>query len=107
MLIEKIGTCAMLEQTAEECAELAQACLKLARYYRGINMPAKEYNELVDNLEEEVADVTLCLEELEGSEYHHVNVDKWIDMKYKRIKERFDDRVGCSPAAGDKGGIKA
>ena len=37
MLIEKIGIPAMLEQTAEECVELAHACLKLARYYRNEN----------------------------------------------------------------------
>ena len=30
-MIEKIGTPAMLEQMAEEAAELAQAALKLAR----------------------------------------------------------------------------
>ena len=34
MLYEIIGKAAMLEQTAEEAAELAQACLKLARYER-------------------------------------------------------------------------
>ena len=37
MLYEIIGKAAMLEQTAEEAAELAQACLKLARYERGEN----------------------------------------------------------------------
>ena len=31
MLQEVIGTPAMLEQTAEECVELAHACMKLAR----------------------------------------------------------------------------
>ena len=31
MMIEKIGTPAMLEQMAEEAAELAQAALKLRR----------------------------------------------------------------------------
>lgn len=37
MLAEAIGTPAMLEQTAEECVELAQSCLKLARLMRGEN----------------------------------------------------------------------
>lgn len=35
MMIEKIGTPAMLEQLAEEAAELSQAALKLARVLRG------------------------------------------------------------------------
>ena len=34
MMIEKIGTPAMLEQMAEEAAELAQAALKLARVFQ-------------------------------------------------------------------------
>ena len=37
MMIEKIGTPAMLEQMAEEAAELAQAALKLARVLRAEN----------------------------------------------------------------------
>ena len=37
MLHEIIGTPAMLEQTAEECVEMAHACLKMARYMRGEN----------------------------------------------------------------------
>ena len=35
MMIEKIGKAAMLEQLAEEAAELSQAALKLARVLRG------------------------------------------------------------------------
>ena len=34
MMLENIGTTAMLEQMAEEAAELAQAALKLAREIR-------------------------------------------------------------------------
>ena len=37
MMIEKIGTPAMLEQLAKEAAELSQAALKLARVLRGEN----------------------------------------------------------------------
>ena len=37
MMIEKIGKPAMLEQLAEEAAELSQAALKLARVIRNEN----------------------------------------------------------------------
>ena len=37
MMIEKIGEPAMLEQLAEEAAELSHAALKLARIIRGEN----------------------------------------------------------------------
>lgn len=36
-LVNEIGVPAMLEQCAEECTELAQACLKLARKIRNEN----------------------------------------------------------------------
>ena len=38
MMIEKIGTPAMLEQMAEEAAELAQAALKLARVLSSVEI---------------------------------------------------------------------
>ena len=64
MITEKIGLPAMLEQTAEECTELAHACLKLARIVRGENpTPAKKI-EMLDAVEEEVADVMICVDEL-------------------------------------------
>ena len=37
MIAEKIGQAALLEQTAEEAAELSHAALKLARILRGEN----------------------------------------------------------------------
>jgi hypothetical protein len=36
-IVGKIGLPATLEQLAEECAELSQAALKLARLHRGEN----------------------------------------------------------------------
>ena len=50
MLHEIIGTPAMLEQTAEECIEMAHACLKLARYMRGENKVYKTIEEMYSNL---------------------------------------------------------
>lgn len=64
MLIERIGTAAMLEQTAEEAAELAQACLKAARCKRGENPVYKTRARLQSDLAEEIADVIICIREL-------------------------------------------
>ena len=51
----------MLEQTAEECCELAQACLKMARKLRDENPTPKSIEDIRDNLVEEMADVNVCL----------------------------------------------
>lgn len=93
MLIEKIGIPAMLEQTAEECAELAQACLKMARYLRNENPTPKRLDDIKDHLCEEIADVNLCLDELIDNNI----IDKhyilhWRGIKEERISERFKDK---------------
>ena len=53
MMIEKIGTPAMLEQLAEEAAELSQAALKLARVLRGENPTPVTRREVRKHLIEE------------------------------------------------------
>jgi len=92
MLIEKIGKPAMLEQTAEECAELAHACLKLARYYRAENkVYGKSEEEMLDNLAEEMADVELCTMEIKkGLEL----CDEFLaqkDKKRARLRKRLEE----------------
>lgn len=90
MLIEKIGTPAMLEQTAEECTELAQACLKLARKYRHENPTLKTEEELYNNFYEELADVTICIEEwTEHFVFAEENINNWRRIKKAKIGERF------------------
>ena len=89
MLIEIIGKSAMLEQTAEECAELAQACLKMARKLRGENPTPKNMGEIINNLEEELADVYVCLGELKDNVYDSEDVDDWIEKKKNRMEERL------------------
>ena len=44
-IVETIGSAAVLEQLAEESAELAQAALKLARKLRGVNPTPKTEQE--------------------------------------------------------------
>lgn len=63
----------LLAQLAEENAEMAKAALKLRRVLNGRNPTPVTYPEAVEALEEEVADVMLCLLTL--------NID-YTDPKY-------------------------
>lgn len=64
-LIEKIrdevGEAELLAQLAEEAAELSQAALKLRRKMDGRNPTPKMERELRANLDEELADVAVCV----------------------------------------------
>lgn len=88
MMIEKIGTPAMLEQMAEEAAELAQAALKLARVLRAENTTPVTLEEAKMNLTEEFTDVQHCAGELK------LETDwRQIDAKNRRFKQRMDEMV--------------
>ncbi len=91
-LVNAIGEPAMLEQTAEECAELSFACLKLARMLRGENkVHGRTEQELRNNLEEEIADLHVCFEEMfKSSIADRICVSKIINYKMKRMKKRLD-----------------
>lgn len=90
MLIERIGTAAMLEQTAEEAAELAQACLKMARSKRGENPVYKARATLQSNLAEEIADVMICINELlSKNDTLNYLTDKMRDEKLVRMAQRI------------------
>ena len=92
MLQEVIGTPAMLEQTAEECVELAHACLKLARYLRGENKVYKTKEEIYSNLSEEIADVYICIDELlEAGIISQESIDSNIMTKSERMKTRLEE----------------
>ena len=54
----------LLTQLAEECAELSKAALKLRRAYNGGNPTPMTRADAYNNLIEEIADVTLCIEVL-------------------------------------------
>lgn len=94
-VIDKIGIPALLEQTAEECTELAQACLKLARKMRGNNPTPKDGPELIENLKEEVADVVVCIELLADDGI--IDISNIIDIseaKEKRWMKRLEEEYG-------------
>lgn len=72
---------ALYEQLAEECVELAQACLKKARKLRDENFTPKTMDDIDDSIQEELTDVALCLRVLKrGYDPTILNdkVDRWI-----------------------------
>ncbi len=98
MLYENIGKSAMLEQTAEECSELAQACLKLSRKYRGENYTPRTQEEIESHLLEEIADVMICIDELSplitninnNAACDGLTLEDWIKYKTNRISDRLN-----------------
>ena len=89
-LVDVIGEPAMLEQTAEECTELAQACLKYARYLRGENKVYKPIHTIRANFHEELADVSICVDEMIS--HHFVDVEK-VRACEKFKRERMQKRL--------------
>lgn len=63
--IIKRGHEAVLEQCAEELAELTQASLKMARKLRGENPTPVTHAQAAAHLHEELGDVRLCLKVLD------------------------------------------
>lgn len=97
--IDFIGFPASLENLAEECSELAQASLKLARKLRGENPTPKTFNELNANLIEEMADVQLLIEEIYNStnlkSASSTSIDNIKIMKRRRwIKRLIETNEG-------------
>lgn len=66
-VIEAIGLPAVLEQCAEELAELTQAALKMARKLRGENPTPVTHAQAAEHLHEELGDVRLCLKVLDAA----------------------------------------
>ena len=72
----ELGCCEWLSQTAEEAAELSQAANKFRRAYRGLTpTPPAEARH---HLDEEAADVLVCLEILR--EKGDLNMDDVLDI---------------------------
>ena len=83
---EKLTAKEMLIQLAEECNELAQACLKIVRNGTQ-NQSNKTLKELESDFMEELADVQLCMEmlpefvigeEAEINEIKEYKLNRWV-----------------------------
>ncbi len=94
-ILSEIGMPALLEQTAEECAELAQAALKLARCLRGENPTPRAEAELLEGLHEEIADVETCLVVLtENRKLDVTKITETMEAKRSRWEERIEEARG-------------
>ena len=86
VMVDAIGEPAMLEQLAEECAELSKAALKAARVERGENPTPVTSEEAWASLKEEYTDVIQCGIEL------GIQIDeKQMDQKLKRFCKRMQE----------------
>lgn len=96
-IFEKVGEPAMLEQLAEECGELAMACLKvghiaqkMARIERNDNPTPKTLEECIEEFHVEAADLEICIEAMMLSPW--VQVDR-INYYYDEHLKRWHDRL--------------
>ena len=94
-VIRTLGEPALLEQLAEECSELAQASLKLARKERGENPTPKTEEECVENLLEELGDVNLRMSVVEANRGIHIRCLS-VDKK-ARWAQRIQEARGEAP----------
>ena len=83
----------ILAQLAEEASELAQAALKLRRAIDGKNPTPKSISICEVQLDEEIADVMLCIEELGFCENVHKDIQgMFMDKKWNRWLSRLHAR---------------
>lgn len=78
---ELIPEPALYEQLAEECVELAQACLKKSRKLRDENYTPKTMDEINASIEEEFTDVVLSARAcgiLINWSIEHIKAERWI-----------------------------
>ena len=89
---DEITIPALLEHVAEECVELAQACLKLARYLRGENPVGATEGELTEKLLEEIADVLNMLNVMRDKElWDNKRIAGYMAEKMKRWEKRLNE----------------
>ncbi len=79
----------LLLQLAEEAAELSQAAMKLRRVMDGRNPTPVGYQMAVKNLNEEMADVLLCAEQIGSLDEEQITKTK--QSKLARWMERLKD----------------
>ena len=90
-IVDYIGYPAMLEQLAEECAELGKAALKMARIVRKENPTPVTGEEALKNLREEYTDVVQCAMEL-GLKPDLIEMQKKKERFFERWKQRVSER---------------
>ena len=82
----------ILGQMMEECAELIKAAHKVIRDRQGVNLPHIDHPAFED-LEEEIADVMLCVSLLSGIDGDRI--ESWIISKENRWERRLREENQC------------
>lgn len=90
-ILSDMGEPAALELLAEECTELAQSALKLARKQRGENPTPVTLQKCVVQILEEMADVWLCINVLKETDWYD---QKMIDLVCELKLNRWKNRMG-------------
>lgn len=92
----------LLLQLAEEAAELSQAAMKLRRVMDGRNPTPVGYQMAVKNLNEEMADVLLCADQISSLDDEQITRTKkskmarWLD-RLKAARRKEDARKSAWP----------
>lgn len=92
----------LLLQLAEEAAELSQAAMKLRRVMDGRNPTPVGYQMAVKNLNEEMADVLLCAEQISSLDEKQIartkqsKLARWIE-RLKDLRRKEDARKSAWP----------
>lgn len=82
----------ILGQLMEECAELIKAAHKVIRERQGVNLPHVDHS-AVEDLEEEIADVMLCVSLLNCIDGD--KIESWIISKENRWERRLREENQC------------
>lgn len=92
----------LLAQLAEEASELSQAALKLRRVLDGKNPTPTGYEMAVKNLNEEMADVLLCAEQISSLDEKQIartkqsKLARWME-RLKDLRRKEDARKSAWP----------
>ena len=108
-IVEAIGDPATFEQLAEECSELAHACLKMARVLRKENPTPIMSSEAQEMVIHEIADVALSIDTVMcgvhgmGGRQGWDATDRWYDYKLNRWWNRLLDSGKMKEAKDESG----
>lgn len=100
-IVEAIGVPAALDQVVEECTELAQAAIKLARVLRGRNPARISEEDAKEHVIEEYADLLLAMdsvimENLFGDVTSVDKLTKFYDERLIKIFKQKQERWAAS-----------
>ena len=83
------GLVAQYDQCVEEMAEMIVAINKYKR--KVLYKEYQENNKVIENLVEEIADVTICLEQMHHF-FRDYNIDQVIEQKMQKFLKEIDEQ---------------